>query len=427
MLENSVEIKARTTCRVCDSESVIPILSLGNHYFSDFVDSANEKGTKIPLELLLCDVTSGGCGLLQLRHTTPPELMYKLYWYKSGINQTMRDALSDITAKAESLVKLSPGDIVLDIGCNDSTLLRAYNTKGLILAGFEPATNLMEEARIGTSKIVNDFFNYDSFKKEFGDKKAKIITAIAMFYDLEDPNKFVSDVAGCLDKEGVFIIQQNYLCSMLKQNAFDNISHEHLEYYSLMSLKNLLKRHNLEVFDVELNDINGGSFRTYIKHKNNETTVVFPGAEIRLADLEAYENTLGLQNRKIYDEFAARINETKERLTTFIKEETEKGKKIYVYGASTRGNTLLQYFDLDHTLLKAAAERNPAKWGKKTIGTWIPIISEDQARLEKPDYFLILPWAFLKEFKEREKEFLKSGGKFIVPLPNFEIISDESS
>lgn len=427
MLENSVEIKARTTCRVCDSESVIPILSLGNHYFSDFVDSSNEKGTKIPLELLLCDVTSGGCGLLQLRHTTPPELMYRQYWYKSGINQTMRDALADITAKAESLVKLSPGDIVLDIGSNDSTLLRSYNTKDLILAGFEPATNLMEEARIDTSKIINDFFNYDSFKKEFGDKKAKIITAIAMFYDLEDPNKFVSDVARCLDKEGVFIIQQNYLCSMLKQNAFDNISHEHLEYYSLMSLNNLLKRHNLEIFDVELNDINGGSFRTYIKYKGSGTIGGFSGAGSRLADLEAYEDTLELQNRKIYDKFAARINETKERLTTFIKEETKKGKKVYVYGASTRGNTLLQYFNLDYTLLKAAAERNPAKWGKKTIGTWIPIISEDQARLEKPDYFLILPWAFLKEFKEREKGFLKSGGKFIVPLPNFEIISDEPS
>lgn len=423
MTEN-FEIKVRTTCRVCNSDKLIPILSLGEHYFSDFVDSVDVKGVKIPLEVVLCDVDSGGCGLLQLKHTTPPELMYRQYWYKSGINQTMRDALADITEKAEKLVKLSPGDIVLDIGSNDSTLLHSYRTKDIILAGFEPATNLMEEARVGVNIVINDFFNQAAFVKEFGDKKAKVITAIAMFYDLDDPNIFVAEVANCLDENGVFIIQQNYLCSMLKQNAFDNISHEHLEYYSLLSLENLLKRHNLEIFDVELNAINGGSFRTYIKHKDNNSITAFTGAEQRVASLREYESELGLHDRKIYNEFAGRVNKIKEQVTTFIKEEIKSGKKIHVYGASTRGNTLLQHFGLDNNSLKAAAERNPAKWGKKTIGTWIPIISEEQSRAEKPDYFLVLPWAFLKEFREREKEFLQSGGKFIVPLPNFEIIGE---
>lgn len=417
------EVKAIKNCRVCGSRNLIDIISLGEQYVSDFIDSEKE-GVKIPLEVVLCDKKTGGCGLLQLRHTTPADLMYRQYWYKSGINQTMRDALSDITNKAERIVKLSLGDIVLDIGSNDSTLLKSYKTKGITLVGFEPATNLMEEARVGTDKIINDFFNFEAFQKEFGDKKAKIITAIAMFYDLDDPNEFVSDIAKCLDKEGIFIIQQNYLCSMLKQNAFDNISHEHLEYYSLMSLNNLLKLHDLEVFDVELNDINGGSFRTYIKHKEAIEVTPFPEAGKRIADLEDYENNFGLQNRTIYDEFAIRVNQIKEKVVSFIKEETTKGKKVYIYGASTRGNTLLQYFKLNHEVLTAAAERNPAKWGKKTIGTWVPIISEEQARSEKPDYFLILPWAFLKEFREREKDFLKFGGKFIVPLPEFQIISE---
>jgi NDP-4-keto-2,6-dideoxyhexose 3-C-methyltransferase len=419
----SMELKSISSCRSCGLKKLVPILSLGEQYVINFLDSNENSGIKAPLELVLCDINSGGCGLLQLRHTVPLDLMYRQYWYKSGVNQTMRNALADVVDKAEKLIKLKAGDIVLDIGSNDSTLLRSYKTKGLILVGFEPATNLMDEARVGVTKVINDFFNYEAFKKEFGDKKAKIITAIAMFYDLDDPNKFVSDIVKCLDKDGVFIIQQNYLVSMLKQNAFDNISHEHLEYYSMRALKNLLNRHNLEIFDVELNDINGGSFRTYIRHKGCKSIKPFKLAKERLKKVEDEEIKLGLHNRKVYDDFAKRIEKIKDKIYNFIKKEVEKGKKVYVYGASTRGNTLLQYCGIDNKLIKAAAERNPAKWGKKTVGTWIPIISEEQARKEKPDYFLVLPWAFIKEFVEREKEFLESGGKFIVPLPEPRIIS----
>jgi NDP-4-keto-2,6-dideoxyhexose 3-C-methyltransferase len=419
----SMELKSISSCRSCGLKKLVPILSLGEQYVINFLDSNENSGIKAPLELVLCDINSGGCGLLQLRHTVPLDLMYRQYWYKSGVNQTMRNALADVVDKAEKLIKLKAGDIVLDIGSNDSTLLRLYKTKGLILVGFEPATNLMDEARVGVTKVINDFFNYEAFKKEFGDKKAKIITAIAMFYDLDDPNKFVSDIVKCLDKDGVFIIQQNYLVSMLKQNAFDNISHEHLEYYSMRALKNLLNRHNLEIFDVELNDINGGSFRTYIRHKGCKSIKPFKLAKERLKKVEDEEIKLGLHNRKVYDDFAKRIEKIKDKIYNFIKKEVEKGKKVYVYGASTRGNTLLQYCGIDNKLIKAAAERNPAKWGKKTVGTWIPIISEEQARKEKPDYFLVLPWAFIKEFVEREKEFLESGGKFIVPLPEPRIIS----
>ncbi len=418
-----MELKTINSCRSCGSKNLIPILSLGEQYVINFVDSDENKGIKAPLELVLCDVNSGGCGLLQLKHTTSLDLMYKQYWYKSGINQTMCDALSDIVDKAEKLVNLKLRDLVIDIGSNDSTLLKSYKNKDLLLVGFEPAENLIEEAKIGITKVINDFFNFEAFQKELGNKKAKIITAIAMFYDLDKPNEFVSDVVKCLDKDGVFIIQMNYLYSMLKQNAFDNISHEHLEYYSLIALKNLLDRHNLEIFDVELNNINGGSFRIYIKHKDCKSIKPFEGAEKRIEELDNSEREMGLDNRKVYDEFATRINELKTKVYNFIKQETENGKKVYVYGASTRGNTLLQFFNLDNKYITVAAERNPNKWGKKTIGTWIPIISEKQARTEKPDYFFILPWAFIEEFKEREKEFLEGGGKFIVPLPKFQIVS----
>jgi len=408
----------RNSCRACGSTKLISILSLGEQYISNFVDNDYEyKEEKVPLELILCDSNSNGCGLLQLKHTASRTLLYKQYWFRSGLNETMKMALSDITQKAEGFVKLSPEDIVLDIGCNDGTLLRTYKSKAK-LVGFEPANNLIKEAEKGTHYVINDFFSFNSFRKHFDGLKCKIITSIAMFYDLEDPNSFVKDVVQCLSDNGIWIIQMAYLDPMLKLNAFDNIGHEHLEYYSFKSLKRLLERHKLDIFNVELNDVYGGSFRVYVKHRNNKLMSILP----LVAKLEHDEEKFGLDNKKIYEDFAKRVINIKERLYNFIKTETERGKLVYAYGASTKGNTLLQYCNLDHSLIKKAADRDPIKYGKKTIGTEIPIISEEQARLEKPDYFLILPWHLLEYFEQREKQFLDNGGKFIVPLPEFKIV-----
>ena len=417
-------VKLIDKCRVCSSQDLVPIFSLGELYVSDFIENPSEESlTKAPLDLVLCDESRGGCGLLQLKHTVSHELMYRNYWYRSGMNKTMTEELYGIARKAESLVSLSPGDFVLDIGANDGTLLRGYTAKGINLIGFEPAANLAKYNREGTTKIIDNFFNFSDWQKEFGEAKAKIITAIAMFYDLDEPNVFVSDIKKCLHPEGIFIIQMSYLASMLSQNAFDNICHEHLEYYSLLSLENLLKRHGLEVFDVELNDVNGGSFRIYTKHKNSGHSIkITKQAKRRVDYLRNNEKKLGLNNPKIYYDFAQRVHIIKDQLFNFIKNEVENGKKVFIYGASTKGNTLLQFFNLDNKWIEAAAERNPDKFGKKTIGTLIPIISEEEARSHKPDYFLVLPWHFLKEFQEREADYLKSGGKFIVPLPDFIVI-----
>ena len=410
-------------CRVCGNEKLSEILSLGKQYVSDFIDTENNQ-PEIPLELVLCDANSCGCGLLQLKHTTPSQFMYRNYWYRSGMNKTMTLALKDITKKAEQIISLKENDLVLDIGCNDGTLLRSYETKGLKLIGFDPAKNLLEYSTKGTTKIINNFFNAEEFKKWFGEKKAKIITSIAMFYDLDDPNEFVSDVKKVLDEKGLWIIQMSYLPLMLEQNAFDNICHEHLEYYSLTSLENLLKRHEMEMIGVELNDVNGGSYRVYIKNKKSKMKAP-EKEEKKLTELIEKEKKMQLDKIKPYQEFADRVNKIKKELVEFIEKENGKGKKVFVYGASTKGNTLLQFFNLDSKLIKGAAERNPDKFGKKTIGTMIPIISEEQARKEKPDYFLVLPWHFLKEFKEREKEYFEQGGKFIVPLPEFKIIGKD--
>ncbi len=409
----------KNKCRGCGKGKLEPVLSLGVQYLSNFVEEPDQAMYAAPLELVLCNKMNNGCGLLQLKHTVPNNILYRKFWYKSGTNQTMRSALADVVAKAKKKVRLRTGDIVVDIGANDGTLLRCYDDDRLKLVGFEPATNLVEEAQVGTTKIINDFFNYSAFAKEFGSKKAKIITSIAMFYDLDDPNAFVSDIAKILDEDGVWIIQMNYLATMLENNAFDNIVHEHLEYYSLISLEDLLDMHDLTIVDVELNDVNGGSMLTYVKCKHSKHFRVSK----RVFDVKNYEKRLALEDPKTYYKFANRIARLKEETYNFVKNEVQNAKKVYVYGASTRGNTLLQYYNLDHRLICAAADRNPAKWGKKTPGTSIPIISEEQARKEKPDYFFVLPWYFANEFIKREKEFLMNGGKLILPLPSLRIIS----
>jgi NDP-4-keto-2,6-dideoxyhexose 3-C-methyltransferase len=419
-----MELVSRTSCRSCGSRSLTSVLSLGEQFVSTFLDTAtdNERVPKAPLELVLCDPAQGGCSLLQLKHSVPVDLMFRQYWYRSGMNRSMTLALEDIASSAERKIQLLKGDMVVDIGCNDGTLLRSFRRPGLRLVGFEPARNLIPFAQVGTTKVINDYFELRAFERQFPGSKAKIITSIAMFYDLENPNSFVRDVKACLNQDGVWIIQMSYLPSMLTQNAFDNVCHEHLEYYSMRSLKGLLSRHDFEVFDVELNDVNGGSFRVYVRHKGSSAVGDSSEGRKRLHEVERMEAQMKLDQTGVYHEFASRVKLICEKLYGFVRSEHEKGKQIYVYGASTKGNTLLQFSKLDYHLIGAAAERNPDKWGKRTVGTLIPIISEERARADKPDYFLVLPWHFVREFKEREKAYLESGGKFIVPLPEFKIV-----
>jgi NDP-4-keto-2,6-dideoxyhexose 3-C-methyltransferase len=416
-----VKVKTRETCRVCGSSELTSVLSLGNQYVTNFVDYVKGDYPRGPLELVLCNVKDGGCGLLQLKHTVERDVMYRKYWYQSGISTTMVKALADITSAAERIVNLSAGDIVVDIGANDGTLLRQYKIPGLVTVGFEPS-NLWKLGVEGNSKIINDYFNSASFQRELGNKKAKIITSIAMFYDLEDPNSFVEDIKKCLDPNGVWIIQMNYLGLMLENNTFDNISHEHLEYYSLLSLSNLLDRHCMEAFDVELNDVNGGSFRIYVRNKGGNVKG-FPEHEERLKKQKDYEEKMGFDNDQVYGKFAKHIEKTKNDLVAFLNQEVKKGKKIFIYGASTRGLVVLQYAGIDNRLIEAAADMNPDKHGKYIVGTGIPIMSVEEYRKEKPDYLFVLPYHFIDEIKAQERNFLKMGGKMIVAIPKFRIIT----
>lgn len=399
-------------CRSCGSKKLNKILSLGEQYLSDFV-KGDRKPSKFPLELIICNE----CSLVQLHHTVSQSMLYtKRYGYKSGMNNTMQKELKKIVDKSmEKALKGKEKIIAVDIGANDGTLLSNY-PKSIFRVGIEPIKKFAKECRENADIVINDFFNIASYKKKVGNKKAKIITVISCFYDMEDPNEFLSGVAEILDRKGVLTIQQNYLVGMLEQNAFDNIVHEHLEYYSLYSLEKLLAKHSLEIFDVELSSINGGSFRTYICHTEERKQLQ------SVYKLREKEKKLQLMNKKIYTTFAKNVKENKYKLRSFIKKIIKMKKSVYIYGASTRGNTLIQFYKLDKKLITAAVERNPEKWGKKIASMGIPIISEEQARKEKPDYMLILPWFFKDEFLQREKHYLHKGGHFIIPLPVLQIV-----
>lgn len=413
-----MKIKPINRCRACGYENLSDIISLGNHYVSNFIKSVEEQGEKIPLELVLCNQ----CKLLQLKYSAPDELMWnEMYWYKSTINKIIRNDLKDIVEKSEKLVNLNDEDIVIDIGANDCELFTNFKNKNLKLVGFEPCKNVAMEGKAKGFNVIQDFFNADAFKMRFK-KKAKLITAISMFYDLENPNKFLEDVKECLANDGLFVIQQNYLASMLENNAFDNCVFEHRSYYSLYSLKSLLEKHGLEIFDIELNEINGGSIRAYIKFKDYESSKFMVDGENRILNLEKKEKEMQLDTLKPYQEFAKRIDSIKKQVMDFLKQEKAKGKVIGICGASTRGNTTLQYFGITPDLVIGCAEANPDKFGKKTVGTLLPIMSIDEMKELNPDYQLVLIWHLFAGLMDKEKEFLQKGGKFILPLPKFKIV-----
>jgi len=402
------------------------VTKLGKHYVSDFIKSESDylERKKYSLDLEL-DETIGAAKLTEV---APSETMWGKYWYRSGINTTMTKELGAIVQEILGRIKHNPEDVWLDIACNDGTLLKQVPST-FSKCGIDPADNTFLEESSKFATVVQDYFSYEAYEKIHQSKKAKVITTIAMFYDLLNPHPFLDDINKVLDDDGIWVIQASYTPLMIKQLAFDNICHEHAYYYSLNSLKKLLDQHDLKIVDCSLNDVNGGSFRVYIQKKTASitsfgTSPLRDVCNYRIQSLLEYEtNNFDISKPEVWSKFVEDIENLKKQTVDFIKQEKSKGKIICGYGASTKGNTLLQWFGLDHTLIDAIAERSPYKFGLKTIGTNIPILSEEEVRAMKPDYMLVLPWHFINEFIQREKEFLDGGGKFIVPCPKFEIIT----
>lgn len=415
----------RSTCRVCGSSQLTHLFSLGEQFVSDFPEDPYQ-GQKCPIDLELC----GDCTLVQLKHTAPQDFLYtRHYWYVSSRTQTMRDALLDVARAAAQYVDLQPGDIALDIGSNDGCLLRSYNIENLVTVGVEPATNLAEEGRRGVTVFINDFWSarafWQPFEEDIGSHRyskpgevpfAKAITACGMFYDLENPNQFITDVAAVLAPDGVFIAQLMCLRNMLALGDLGNFAHEHLEFYSLRSLDRLFGEHGLRIVGLETNQVNGESYRLYVQHERCERVADYRLAK-NLAEAREDEDRRELANPETYRLFYERLDDCRRRLMSFIRGVVAEGKKVYVYGASTKGNVISQFLSLDNTLITAAAERSSEKVGRYMVGTGIPIVSEDEFRKASPEFALVLPYAFINEMRERELPWLERGGKFIVPLP----------
>ena len=375
---------------------------------------------RIPTVLVRCDPTRDekACGLLQMAHSVPPTILYSAYWYRSGTNQTMRDHLRGIAEEATAMIPKRDAR-VLDIGCNDGTLLRFY-PQHVPQVRHRPVRRRPGGQR-REHQVVQDTFPSEQLDAVSGGKPFDIITSIAMFYDLEDPVAFVRSIKRSLAPDGIWMFEMSYMPTMLKMNSYDTICHEHLEYYSLAVLEYILGRAGMKVVRVGMNDINGGSIRCYATHAE---CFGFSKKEYArsLEALRQEEFDLELDTDGPYRNFQERINVHKDELTSLLRKLKAEGKKIHLYGASTKGNTILQWCGVDRFIIDCAADRNPDKYGARTLGTDIPIISEEESRAMKPDYYLVLPWHFKKEFLERERGTLDRGTAMIFPLPTIEVV-----
>ena len=411
-------------CRICKNKNLKIIIDLKSQYIQgSFIKKNYPKpySKKIPLKLVFCKK----CFLVQLFHTTNKEILYKNYWYSSGINQTMKTHLKKLVNLLYAIKsKETKNTNILDIGCNDGTLLN-YFPKTVNKYGIDPS-QIIKKIDKKKITVINDFFppkkeNLRNLKKKFD-----LITSIAMFYDINDPNLFVKNIKYYLKNKGIWVFELSYLVDMLKLNSFDTICHEHLEYYSLQTLNYLMKKNGLKIFNLSRNSINGGSIRCFVTHEKNSIYDKKQNIS-KIKKLIKNEKKLKINSLYPYKKFYKNILKIKFDLKQLILSIKKRGKSIFILGASTKGNTILQFLNLNSKIIKYAVERNKQKIDAITIGSNIKIISEQMSKRLNPDYYLVLPWHFKNEIVDREKEFVRKGGKLIFPLPKIQIINNKKS
>lgn len=418
--------RLRQTCRVCGSPILLPVIDLGLQVLQGAFAKPGRPApaeVTLPMRLVRCgaDRDPAACGLLQTAASVPPELLYRTYWYRSGLNTTMRDHLRGIAEQAGALAGLLAGrpvPAVLDIGCNDGTLLLSYPAASLRV-GVDPSD--IAAGLEGDVTVVNAFFPSDDALAELAGTRFDIVTSIAMFYDIEDPCGAAAAISRLLAPDGLWVLELSYLPLMLLRNAFDTVCHEHLEYYSLAVLETVARRAGLRIFRAEVNGMNGGSIRCFACHAANDR---FGTAEDRafLEALRRREAAMGLATDRPYRAFQARAEALREEVAGHLHAVRDAGGRVHVYGASTKGNVLLQWCGIGRDLVECAADRNPDKVGAVTPGTGIPIVSEAESRALRPDLYLVLPWHFRREFLERERATVMGGTKLLFPLPGVEIV-----
>jgi len=402
-------------CRLCKSNKLKPIINFGSISLSTKFPSKRTKyKIKTPMIFGICQK----CRLAQLLHNyNLKELYNDDYGYRSGINQSMISHLSGITSEIKNIIKLKQNDYVLDIASNDGTLLKSYKSPILNYVGIDPTIKKYKKFYPKNFKIKSKLFSKKEYFNLSKYEKAKVITSIAMFYDVQNPNKFVSDIKQILHQKGIWVMEMYYIPILLKYNAYDSICHEHITYLTYKHIDFLCKKNKLKIFKSTLNDMNCGSIRYFICHDNAK----FKLDNNSINNCKKFERVLN--SNETYYKFKRRINNSSRKLKLLIKRLNKRKKIIHIYGASTKGNILVQYSRINVNNISFAADRNSLKWNKKMPGSNIPIISEKESRAMKPDYYLVLPWHFRESFIKREKNFLNNGGKLIFPLPKIEILS----
>jgi NDP-4-keto-2,6-dideoxyhexose 3-C-methyltransferase len=405
-------------CRICGNINLVKVLDLGEQALTGvFPHSKDQSVTRGPLQLLKCHDAPGvdACGLLQLAHSYDVDEMYgENYGYRSGLNPSMVRHLHGKVERILGIANLSQGDLIVDIGSNDSTTLQAYPPGFYKLAGIDPTGIKFGQYYPSHIELIPDFFSLDKFRARFGDQKAKVVSSFSMFYDLEAPMDFMREVRDILHPEGVWIFEQSYMPTMLERNAYDTVCHEHLEYYGLKQIKWMADKVGLRIVDVEFNDINGGSFSVTAAHPES----TYPTCA-NLDELLDREVLLGLDTLKPYAEFAQRVANSRTKLMDFFRRAHAEGKRVFALGASTKGNVVLQYCGVTPALLDSVGEVNPEKFGKLTPGTYISILPEEDVLSRNPDFLIVLPWHFRTFFEQQQKY---AGKSLVFPLPNLEIV-----
>lgn len=404
-------------CRICGNTDLELVLDLGEQMLTGvFPHEKYANVTVGPLHLVKCmDGDDEACGLLQMEHSYDLGEMYgENYGYRSGLNASMVSHLHEKVKKIIDQIELNKGDLVIDIGSNDSTTLQAYPASGPVLVGVDPTGIKFHRYYPSHIQLIPDFFSSALVNKRFPEKKAKVITSFSMFYDLENPMSFMQQVYDVLADDGVWAFEQSYMPTMLDTNSYDTVCHEHLEFYALHQIKWMTDRVGFKILDVEFNEINGGSFSVMVAKSHGDLTVI-PLVQKILDD----ERTKGLNTLLPYEEFAGRVVQTKRDLLKFIEVAHAEGKSVAALGASTKGNVLLQYCGLTTNQIEFVGEVNSEKFGCYTPGTWIPIISEQDLLSKKPDYMIVLPWHFRNFFTSNKK---LSGMSLVFPLPNVEVV-----
>jgi hypothetical protein len=407
--------RAIDRCRVSGSRHLIEVLDLGEQALTGvFPRDPKQHVTTGPLRLVWCPDS----GLLQLSHSFDLGEMYgDNYGYRSGLNRSMVDHLTTKIRELERLMDLKPGDGVLDIGSNDATSLRAYQTPGLKRTGIDPTGRKFARFYPDDIALIADFFSAAAYR-ETGAPAPRIVTSIAMLYDLEDPISFAREVESILAPGGIWHFEQSYMPSMLRLVSYDTVCHEHLEYYSVGVVQNILKAAGMRIIDIKMNGVNGGSFGVTAARESDQRT----GSEAVVEWLLEQEDRMGLKTPRPYRDFEERVFRHRADLRRLLEALQADGKKVFGYGASTKGNVILQFCGIGPGLLPCIAEVNEEKFGAFTPGTGIPIVSEAEAKAMAPDYYLVLPWHFRDGIVRREAEFLAQGGRLIFPFPEIEIV-----